>query len=150
MVGVNPTDVFEGHDVDGIDIWPMITGENLTNPREFLPVTEQSIIWKQQWKFFSSSDSPFGRSGWSYPNGTLMDMAAGVAATCTNCLFDILHDENETMDVSAAHPDIVAKLSAQLKSYRYYTNASMTSAELEDYGALPQNPKSTYQPGCFV
>jgi hypothetical protein len=51
MVGVDPTDIFHGHNVDGVDVWPMITGHNLTNPREYLPVTEQSIIWRGRWKY---------------------------------------------------------------------------------------------------
>jgi len=49
LVGVDPSDVYKGHDVDSIDVWPMVTGANLTNPREYLPVTEQSLIWKGQY-----------------------------------------------------------------------------------------------------
>eukprot|EP01052_Picozoa_sp_SAG31_P019268 SAG31_NODE_1398_length_8501_cov_5.407046_8_plen_121_part_00 len=91
MVGVDPTDIYEGHDVDGVDIWPMITGENLTNPREYLPVTEQSIIWNGRWKYFSSSDSAFGFNGWSFPNGSKLPQRPNVQETCEKCLFDILN-----------------------------------------------------------
>ena len=40
------------------------------------------------------------------------------------------------------HPAIVAKLAAKLKSYRYYTNASMNAEELAGYdcAALPSDP----------
>lgn len=39
----------------------------------------------------------------------------------------------------------MAKLAAQLKSYRYYTNASMTAEELAGYdcAALPSDPEAT-------
>ena len=109
------------------------SGQNLTNPREFLPVTEQSLIWKGQYKFFSSSDSPFGFDGWSLTNNTMIRSKPGITPTCKNCLFDLLADEVEEKDISAQHPDIVTKLAAQLKTYQYYTNASMTAAELADY-----------------
>ena len=26
LVGVDPSDVYKGHDVDSIDVWPMVTG----------------------------------------------------------------------------------------------------------------------------
>ena len=55
LVGVDPSDVYDGHDVDSLDMWPLITGQNATNPREFLPVTEQTIIWKGQYKYHSES-----------------------------------------------------------------------------------------------
>ena len=73
LVGVDPSDVYNGHEVDSINVWPMITGANLTNPREYLPVTEQSLIWNGQYKYFFSSDSPFGFNGWS-------DLAADAVA----------------------------------------------------------------------
>ena len=100
LVGVDPSDVYKGHDVDSIDIWPMITGANLTNPREYLPVTEQSLIWKGQWKYFFSSDSPFGFDGWSDQNNTMIRARPGVAPACKNCLFDILNDPTEMKDLS--------------------------------------------------
>jgi hypothetical protein len=84
-------------------------------------------------RYFSSSDSAFGYNGWSFPNGTkqLAKPNTTTTSTCTNCLFDIIADPSELRDVASAHPDIVAKLSAQLRSYHYYTNASMTKQELQ-------------------
>jgi hypothetical protein len=35
------------HDVDGVDMWPAITGANTTSPRPWLPTTEGSILWQQ-------------------------------------------------------------------------------------------------------
>ena len=100
LVGVDPSDVYNGHEVDSINVWPMITGANLTNPREYLPVTEQSLIWKGQYKYFFSSDSPFGFDGWSDKNNTMIPVKPGVARRCQNCLFDILKDPTETKDIS--------------------------------------------------
>ena len=130
LVGLNPTDVYNGHDVDSIDIWPMITGTNITNPREYLPVTEQSIIWMGQYKYFSSSQSMAGFNGWSTANNTMYN---GTAPGCEKCLFDILKDPTERNNIAHAHPDIVARLAAQLATYSYYTEISMTPTELQGY-----------------
>ena len=47
LVGVDPSDTARSkQDIDGVDVWPMITRANLTNPRDFLPVTSKSIIWQ--------------------------------------------------------------------------------------------------------
>ena len=35
------------HDVDGVDMWPSITGANTTSPRPWLPTTEGAILWQQ-------------------------------------------------------------------------------------------------------
>ena len=146
MTGVDPSDIYNGHDTDSIDVWPMITSRNLTNPREYLPVTEQSIIWQGRYKFFSSSDSPFGFNGWTKPNNTLISQKVGISPVCENCLFDILEDPSEEHDISQQHPEIVTRLSAQLKTYRYYTNASMTASELEAYNCamLPDDRNRKY------
>ena len=55
MVGVNPSDPVTNPspietgtcDVDGVDMWPAITGVNKTNPRPWLPTTEDSILLQQ-------------------------------------------------------------------------------------------------------
>ena len=31
LVGVDPSDVYNGHEIDSLDIWPLITGKNRTN-----------------------------------------------------------------------------------------------------------------------
>ena len=72
------------HDIDGVDMWPAITGANTLTQRPWLPVTEGSILWQQPdgsiLKFISSArrgrlftpngstwmdDSPLGWNGTS-------------------------------------------------------------------------------------
>ena len=39
LVGIDPQDKFDGvHDVDSVNVWPMLMGANVTNPREYLPI----------------------------------------------------------------------------------------------------------------
>ena len=63
-------------------------------------MTEQSLIWQGQYKYFFSSDSPFGFNGWSERNNSMVPVKEGVAPTCTNCLFDLLADPTEMRDIS--------------------------------------------------
>ena len=57
LVGIDATDdvVYRGvkTTVDGINVWPKISGGNGTR-REFLPVTEVSLIWKEQFGICSN------------------------------------------------------------------------------------------------
>jgi hypothetical protein len=129
LVGVDPTDIYNGHDVDSIDVWPMLTGTNATNPREYLPVTEVSIIWQGRYKYFSTTNSSFGSTNWQNTDASFNGTGGG----CDRCLFDILADEEERVNIAAQHPDIVKQLAAQLDSYSWYTNASMTAEELAPY-----------------
>eukprot|EP00662_Eupelagonemidae_sp_cell21_P010125 gene10125-biopygen114421 len=43
-IAATATDVTPTHDIDGVDMWPAITGANTTNPRPWLPTTETSIL----------------------------------------------------------------------------------------------------------
>ena len=74
---------------------------------------------------------------------------------CSRCLFDLLADEGEHVNIAADHPEIVEKLAAQLatyglkpgflslianfrsrlvaRSYRYYTQAEMSAEEMEGW-----------------
>ena len=52
-------------------------------------------------------------------------------------LYDLRTDEGETTDIAAQHPDLVAKLSAQLKQWQRETNAPML---------MPKKPKAARVP----
>jgi hypothetical protein len=64
-------------------------------------------------------------------------LPACAACLCYCCVF-------VWYDTCRQHPEIVAKLAAQLKTYRYYTNASMTAEQLAGYdcAALPSDPET--------
>lgn len=128
---MNPSDDFNGHDVDSVDVWPMITGVNLTNPREYLPITEQTIIWKGQYKYFTTTHTELGFHGWSTRNNTMYGEQGWVDVN--DALYDILTDPTERHEISSAHPDIVASLSAELAKFAWYVNASMSPEELAPY-----------------
>ena len=116
----------------------MITGANLTNPREYLPVTSKSIIWKGRYKLITNApptnyytrndrripDNSTGCGNWGQHNHN---------TTAPPCLFDLLADESETSNLAAQLPNIVQQLHTKLLGYAVYTSGSMSQAELSRY-----------------
>ena len=87
LVGVDPSDTTRcEHDIDGISVWSMLTGANSTSPREFLPVTSRSIVWKSQFKLLVNTTATHDYT----PNRTTID--ADLDCNDAPCLFDIVRD----------------------------------------------------------
>jgi len=57
LVGVSPADTvtMNGAErpIDGIDVWPLLLSRASQSPREYLPTTEHSLIWKGRWKLIT-------------------------------------------------------------------------------------------------
>ena len=57
LVGVPPADTvtMNGAErpIDGIDVWPLLLSRASESPREYLPTTEHSLIWKGRWKLIT-------------------------------------------------------------------------------------------------
>ena len=90
-------------------------------------------------------------AGWKYPTKASpkewpcvgphhpMIFPNGACAVCTNstpCLFDILADEGEHINLASKEPAIVAQLVKQLAMYKPYVSPSMSKAELSKYECL--------------
>ena len=91
LVGIDPADdvVYRGvkTQIDGINVWPMITNQTATSPREYLPITPVSILWRERYKLITDA-----KPTWRYtPNAThVPDDGIGCSAKLP-CLFDILN-----------------------------------------------------------
>lgn len=87
LAGADPTNdvVFKGkmRSIDGVNVWPLLTGSNLTSPRPLTPVTEVSIVDssnpRQWWKLITLA----GESGYYTENATQLP---GNAHSDTVCL----------------------------------------------------------------
>ena len=96
------------HDVDGMDMWPAITGANASSPRPWLPTTGGTILWQQPDGTILKYLTDARRSRLFSPNG---------AATSTPLFFLLSRvgfglpstplapcDESSTMACSISYP----------------------------------------------
>lgn len=140
-------------DIDGINQVPRLLGDSDPLIHEYLPTTEEGIIWKEQYKllvnaqrthWFDKNDTHFddNRTAWpcrNTPNN--MHVHADDCAVCTvsqPCLFDLVADESERINIAAKYPEIVSDLAAKLQLYNVpQANASIDHEILaRDYNCV--------------
>eukprot|EP00935_MAST-01C_sp_MAST-1C-sp1_P002256 g2256.t1 len=187
-------------DIDGVNVWPLLTGTNLTQPRRLTPTTEASIFdtgaatatpsdsnsdsdsdatgigsgsgggnGSSWWKLVTLA----GQSNYYAPNqssikptdpclagkqddpkqpGRTDAIVTGcpVCNATSPCLYDILNDPMEQHNLAAQHPDVVASLAAALdKTLAYYTQQSLSAAELAKYEKIPNGTWENYLGPCY-
>lgn len=137
-VAYTPAPGFELH---GASQWPLLTRGAPSSRREVVlnidpaqPEASRAIPWgagnaailtDDGWKLHLGLSGP--PWGYSQPDGVVHAATAGTGAAATAPpfvnwplknmtaqLFNVLDDEGETTDVAAAHPDVVANLTARL------------------------------------
>jgi hypothetical protein len=169
LAGANATDpaFVNGsvHDIDGVDMWPAITGANTTSPRPWLPTTEGSILWQQPDGTILKFISDARRSRLFTPNGSMWNdttplgwngthavecvwvspTVPDVCAVCDArypCLFEVKSDPGETHNLASvpAHASTMAVMKAKLASYVPYVDGTMSAAELGGYDCPDMNP----------
>ena len=100
-------------DVDSMNVWPLLSGENATSPRDTILVSPNVLIHRQ-WKYVAPKTRMHydARGGPVYPNATTAtDPIANYTRICmSGCLFDLANDLYETTDVATANPGIVATM----------------------------------------
>ena len=123
--------------VDGMDMWPMISGANATSPRTEVAAgsdasecnfgngtTVQALVRADGWKLIIGA---LGQNIWTgplYPNATTnwtdTPYHCGIPSSPPvgkgGCLFNILTDPTEHDDVADANPSIVAELYSRIEA----------------------------------
>ena len=147
LAGVDPTDARAAAaglpPVDGLNLWPWLSGANATSPRTEVPVGSagseagfppsmanatvvQALVTADGWKLMVGST---GQSIWTgpyYPNASTSwkdlpyecgfpGQAPPAGKAASGCLFNITADPTEHFDVAEAHPDVVATLYARIQ-----------------------------------
>ena len=128
--------------------------------REYLPTTEDSIIWRGRWKLITSASlstaywTPAGGRG---PNNTVIKASAkdwpcvngsapsgcAICSRAQPCLFDLEQDESERVNLAAngQQPNLVTQLARQLATYVPYVDGTMTADELRGYDCVAKGAK---------
>jgi len=132
LAGVDPADAVAAAaglpPVDSVNVWPLLSGANATSPRTEFPVAPGALV-SGNYKLLLGNQIEATWAGAVYPNasspGRPVDPGPTLACGQAGCLFDVVADPTEHVDVAGAHPDVVAALKARLKELEpgFYTNA---------------------------
>ena len=149
LLGVDPTDTKAAKatrslpPISSLNMWPMISGQNLTSPRKELFVTGDLLI-QGDWKLITGRATSASWPGPTYPNATSVnntldrytadcsagpDWAQNIAERLDGrpgaagpCLYNVgnsgLGDWTEHQNLAAEYPDIVKKMMARLVELR--------------------------------
>eukprot|EP01061_Rhynchopus_euleeides_P015798 TRINITY_DN2686_c3_g1_i1.p2 TRINITY_DN2686_c3_g1~~TRINITY_DN2686_c3_g1_i1.p2 ORF type:complete len:500 (+),score=185.00 TRINITY_DN2686_c3_g1_i1:60-1559(+) len=126
LAGVHPKDPADGvPDTDSMDVWPMLSGANLTSPRFEIPLavakpgsnkfsTGQGLI-QGEWKYITGNLDTGIRMSPQYPNASTVCDDFHDPGCPSGCLFNIVDDPTELVDLSSAHPHVVSAMEARLQ-----------------------------------
>eukprot|EP00965_Chrysotila_dentata_P175388 5788812-Pleurochrysis_carterae.AAC.2 len=105
--------------IDSVDVWPMLSGRNLTSPRRGFLVNADAIVLGE-WKYVRGGTQMIGAAwgGPQYPNAsTATDPVNSHTLRCPpqGCLFNVVRDKTERFEVSSDNEEVVATLARQLE-----------------------------------
>ena len=137
--------------VDSLDLWPLLSGAAGASPRTEVAVDIRGkalALIQGDWKLLTGHQVGAGWCGGTYPNATSVSAAhvnpddQFLACGEPGCLFDVAADPTEQHDVAAAHPDVVAAMTARLAALApsfYSNNETGTDVALCDDAARPKD-----------
>eukprot|EP01084_Bolivina_argentea_P003680 6923_1 len=131
MVNVNPFDnnALEHNlpPVDGYDVWPLIIGETEISPRSIIPIDNTTLIMNNYKYIYAPAPKKIVDASWEgiqYPNDTTSDhLVQSAKMDCSKgCLFDVVADMTEHVDIGKDNPDIVQSMHNTLNELKksYY------------------------------
>ena len=136
--------------VDSFNMWPMLSGVNVTSPRETILI-QKDLIVHNQWKYVPHGTKMIEseRGGLVYPNMTTDstgDWIDNYNYHCTQsdgCLFDVVSDISEKNECSAHYPEIVTMMQGLLARERttiwstnHVNSPLCTKVAYEKYGGF--------------
>jgi arylsulfatase B len=129
LAGVDPTDHTAAAaglpPIDSLNMWPLISGQNLTSPRTEIPVSAQTLI-QGPWKLITGSMPYATWQGTQYPNASSNAHPVSTSINCgtSGCLFNTEIDPTEHTDFAAQYPQIVQQMNARLQELKkgYWNN----------------------------
>ena len=151
-------------------VWPLLSGATATSPRTEVAIDivgNHLALIRGQYKLLTGPQAGAGWCGGRYPNASSAGPAVNpydqhLACGKGGCLFDVVADPTEQVDIAAAHPDIVASMAARIAELApgFYSNdevgvdvaacnAKPAGMPCGCYMALPGNPSGAGWDGAF-
>ena len=123
LAGVDPTDERAAEaklpPIDSLNMWPMISGQNMTSPRVDIPASYFTLI-SGDYKILTGDVAQAGWTGPQYPN--LTNPAGGIKAVehCGEggCLYNIKEDPEERVNLATKMPDVIKEMQQKLAKYQ--------------------------------
>ena len=146
LAGVDPSDSGEGKfPLDGLDVWPIITGENTTTPHKEIVLgynyDEIGALISGEYKLVVGSQGRSERLIW-----TTRESPCKTGRTGENCdpycLYNIVKDPNEEKELSKTEPEILKKM---LDTYNEYDKEPR---ELQDQGYHGTKELPVFKDAC--
>eukprot|EP01084_Bolivina_argentea_P144951 254210_1 len=131
MFGVDPFDKKAADNglplVDGYNMWPLITGQNSTSPRILLPIDNTTLISDNYKLIISQELIPWACwEGNVFPNSSSPNNPPSACkVNCSmGCLFDVVNDYTEHIDLATNNMEIVKQMNETLNQLRhgYFVN----------------------------
>ena len=124
LAGVDPTDEQGAKanlpPIDSLNMWPLISGQNSTSPRTDIPISLTTLI-SGDYKVLVGTNSDAGWTGPVYPNNTHPDGGIEAVEHCGEshgCLYNIMKDPEERVNLATKMPDILKEMRAKLSKYQ--------------------------------
>jgi arylsulfatase I/J len=116
--GLAGVDFADDHDdvpsVDGVDQWPVISGQTTAPQRTEIFVAKHTLI-QDKWKLIATNAGDSRWSGPLYPQVPAEgEKDAQKCSAEKPCLFNIITDASERTEVADKHPDVVKRMQARL------------------------------------
>ena len=166
------------HGIDGVDVWPLLAGDNATQPRSLTPTSEVAIIDSSNRDRWFKLVTLAGQSQYYNPNQTAViphdtclqarqpdppqpgrtdPIITGSDCPVCNashpCLFSLLDDPRETTNLAQDHPSVVKRLQRAVESFQTsYVSGSLTPRELENFEKIkyPSKYWQGYLGPCYL
>ena len=111
--------------IDSLNVWPLISGQNMTSPRTQIAVSAKALI-SENLKYLGGNMSYASWPGSKYPNASsVQSPVKSVHMDCTKgCLFDVVQDMTEHIDIASEHQEIVEQMAKELEQQKlsFYSN----------------------------
>eukprot|EP01060_Flectonema_neradi_P036510 TRINITY_DN702_c1_g1_i1.p1 TRINITY_DN702_c1_g1~~TRINITY_DN702_c1_g1_i1.p1 ORF type:complete len:531 (+),score=111.30 TRINITY_DN702_c1_g1_i1:45-1637(+) len=123
--------------IDGINVWPYISGQVDTSPRTRIPIGDSLVhdiqsptlvggLIEGEYKIIVGNQSQSGWTGVTWPNETSSWNPSNSYQFCgntsaTGCLFNIMSDPGEHDNLAASHPELFDSMLANLSKITTFT-----------------------------